>query len=136
MLFIVGCQRIDKEEVTIEVPIEKQTISLVSSDIKEIRIIKPDLANLSNQNVLITLNDQNTFDNLTQIFNNAVHKNGAFEDILRDYDFEILTKDGSFYTIKYWVKFKRLEDEHAKNYILDSETANKMNAFFKTLGLQ
>jgi hypothetical protein len=136
MVFLIGCQRIDKEEVPIEVPIEKQTISLVTSDIKEIRIIKPDLANLSNQDVLITLNDQKTFDNLKQILNNAVHKDGAFEDILHDYEIIILKRDGSLFTIRYWVKFKRFEDDFSKNYIMDSKTANKMNSFFKTLGLQ
>jgi len=62
-----------------------------------LKIIKPDSANLSNQNVLIILNDQNTFDNLTQIFNNAVRIDGAFEDILRDYDFDNIIMGGANY---------------------------------------
>ncbi|MDQ6422258.1 hypothetical protein RB620_22785 [Paenibacillus sp. LHD-117] len=132
MLCLIGCQGRDDEGL----PIEKKTLSLDTANIQEVRIIKPDLANLSNKNILVTISDKKPFDTLNQILNNAIHKDEEFEDILHDYEIDVLMKDGSSYTIRHWVKLKRFEDENAKNYILDSETSNKMNSFLKTLGLQ
>lgn len=146
ILCLIGCQGKDVGELPKDVeelprvveklPIEKKTLSLDTTHIQEVRIIRPDFANLPNKNILVTISDKELLDTLIQILNNVKHKDGDFEDISSDYEIEVLGKDGSSYTLRYWVKFKRIEDEAANNYILDSETSNNMNSFLKTLGIQ
>lgn len=132
MLLLIGCQKVDQEEILIE----KQVISLELSPIQEVRIIKPHLADLTNPPILITLTDPNMLDHLKEILTNAVYKDGNFEDILHDYEIIISQKDGHSSTIRYWVKFNRIEDENARNYIMDLETADSMTSLFKSLDLQ
>jgi hypothetical protein len=131
ILFLVGCQGKDEEGHLIK----ENNFSLDTSQIQEVQIIKPDLANLPNENILVTFSDKKQFDTLKQILNTSIYKDQEFEDILHDYEIKVIVKDGSSYTIRYWVKLKRFEDETAKNFIIDSETSKKMNSFLQTLGL-